>query len=346
MEPGTPSWIFDANAAAARALVAAVTAGEGERLGALWRELQLEEHIDDFYRCVSECLCVALLIGAGWGSCSWSRALPLLMCNTPPLAARRCEAAGQLLILAAQLGKAAVLKPLLTLGASLDAVDEHGHQGPALLHAASAGNVNVVRALLEVRAGTCAGVRAAAACLLWPASLAACCGPALQPCCCADAAAACPRAAAPQAGASPDQQDVRGQSALIVAVLADRAAVAEVLLSAGADPNRADSFGATPLWYCGQFNALDCIPGGGLGVVAVWWVSDAPCGRLQVAGCRLLASPAGPWRCARHASKAHLLLPRPAPPAIAYCLQCWACTARTRSTWTHRRRTTPLRCAG
>lgn len=125
-----------------------------------------------------------------------------------------------------------------------------------------------------------------------------------------------------QAGASPDQQDVRGQSALIVAVLADRAAVAEVLLAAGADPNRAgarpplacrrmalgqsicdrlgrlpsaaachatlpccktaclqrlpptaaaqhrvllpaaDSFGATPIWYCGQFNALDCIPGG------------------------------------------------------------------------------------
>lgn len=67
---------------------------------------------------------------------------------------------------------------------------------------------------------------------------------------------------APQAGASPDQRDVRGQSALIVAVLADRAAVAEVLLSAGASPNLADSFGATPLWYCGQFNALDCISGG------------------------------------------------------------------------------------
>ena len=112
MEPGTPSWIFDANTAAARTLVAAVSAGDAERLAAAWRELALEENIDDFYR---------------------------------------CEAAGQLLILGAQLGKASVVKPLLGLGASLDAVDEHGHQGPALLHAASGGNVNVVRALLEVR---------------------------------------------------------------------------------------------------------------------------------------------------------------------------------------------------
>ena len=138
-----------------------------------------------------------------------------------------------------------------------------------------------------------------------------------------------------QAGASPDQQDVRGQSALIVAVLADRAAVAEVLLAAGADPNRAgarpplaccrmplaksicdrlarlpsaaachaamlqdclparllpsaatqhrvllptaDSFGATPIWYCGQFNALDCIPGG-------WCCCDV---LPAVHGCRL-----------------------------------------------------------
>lgn len=50
MEPGAPSWIFDANAAAARALVAAVTAGDGDRLAAAWRELRLEENIDDFYR--------------------------------------------------------------------------------------------------------------------------------------------------------------------------------------------------------------------------------------------------------------------------------------------------------
>jgi hypothetical protein len=111
VEAGTPSWIFDANTAAARSLVAAVAAGDSERLASAWRELAVEDNIDDFYR---------------------------------------CEAAGQLLILAAQLGKAAALKPLLSLGASLDAVDEHGHQGPALLHAASGGNVNVVRALLEV----------------------------------------------------------------------------------------------------------------------------------------------------------------------------------------------------
>ncbi len=112
MEPGTPSWIFDANTTTARALVAAVSAGDAERLTLAWRELGLEDNIDDFYR---------------------------------------CEAAGQLLILGAQMGKAAVVKPLLGLGASLEAVDEHGHQGPALLHAASGGNVNVVRALLEVR---------------------------------------------------------------------------------------------------------------------------------------------------------------------------------------------------
>ncbi|KAI7843725.1 hypothetical protein COHA_002623 [Chlorella ohadii] len=113
VEPGTPSWIFDANAAAARTLVAAVSAGDAERLSTAWRELEIEENIDDFYR---------------------------------------CEAAGQLLILAAQLGKGSVLKPLLAFGASLEAVDEHGHQGPALLHAASAGNVSIVRALLEAGA--------------------------------------------------------------------------------------------------------------------------------------------------------------------------------------------------
>ena len=75
---------------------------------------------------------------------------------TPPCTPNpgRCEAAGQLLILAAQLGKASVLKPLLSFGASLEAVDEHGHQGPALLHAASAGNVNIVRALLEASGGS------------------------------------------------------------------------------------------------------------------------------------------------------------------------------------------------
>lgn len=111
VEPGTPSWIFDSNTAAARTLVAAVSAGDVERLVAAWKELELEENIDDFYR---------------------------------------CEAAGQLLILAAQLGRAAAVKPLLALGARLDAVDEHGHQGPALLHAASGGSVSVVRALLEV----------------------------------------------------------------------------------------------------------------------------------------------------------------------------------------------------
>lgn len=74
---------------------------------------------------------------------------PPTPCTLPPPALRRCEAAGQLLILAAQLGKGSVLKPLLAFGASLEAVDEHGHQGPALLHAASAGNVSIVRALLE-----------------------------------------------------------------------------------------------------------------------------------------------------------------------------------------------------
>ncbi|PSC73191.1 hypothetical protein C2E20_3676 [Micractinium conductrix] len=172
IEPGVESWIFNSNTAAARALVGAVSAGDAEKLTGAWRELAVEDNIEEFYR---------------------------------------AETAGQLLILAAQLGKAACIKPLLSLGASLEAVDDHGHQGPALLHAASGGNVAAVRALLE-------------------------------------------------AGASPDQQDVRGQSALIVAVLADRAAVSEVLLSAGADANRADSFGATPIWYCGQFNALDCIP--------------------------------------------------------------------------------------
>ena len=129
MEPGTPSWIFDANVAAARSLVGSVSAGDAERLTAAWRELELEGNVDDFYR---------------------------------------CEAAGQLLILAAQLGKAAVLRPLLTLGASLEAVDEHGHQGPALLHAASGGNVNVVRALLEVgrrvHAGSVGGLPACAGC--------------------------------------------------------------------------------------------------------------------------------------------------------------------------------------
>lgn len=116
IEPGTPSWIFDANTAAAHALVDAVAAGDADKLAAAWAAGQVEEHIDDYYR---------------------------------------GEAAGQLLILAAQLGKAGVLRPLLALGASLDAVDEHGHQGPALLHAASGGNVNVVRALLEV--GGCVG---------------------------------------------------------------------------------------------------------------------------------------------------------------------------------------------
>lgn len=52
IEPGTPSWIFDANAAAARTLVAAVSAGDAERLSSAWRELEIEENIDDFYRCV------------------------------------------------------------------------------------------------------------------------------------------------------------------------------------------------------------------------------------------------------------------------------------------------------
>lgn len=52
VEPGTPSWIFDANAAAARTLVAAVSAGDAERLSTAWRELEIEENIDDFYRCV------------------------------------------------------------------------------------------------------------------------------------------------------------------------------------------------------------------------------------------------------------------------------------------------------
>lgn len=82
----------------------------------------------------------------------WPRLHPSRTNLVPPLPTcphNRCEAAGQLLILAAQLGKGAVLKPLLAFGASLEAVDEHGHQGPALLHAASAGNVNIVRALLE-----------------------------------------------------------------------------------------------------------------------------------------------------------------------------------------------------
>lgn len=202
-----------------------------------------------------------------------SRDLLLLLMPLPtavrpaPFPVCRCEAAGQLLILAAQLGKASVLKPLLALGASLDAVDEHGHQGPALLHAASAGNVNVVRALLEVRwaphvDGSVAGMRAGGRgwCCGWEQGAESTLG-------CIHASPGRPANRASmlrrllQAGASPDQQDVRGQSALIVAVLADRAAVAEVLLSAGADPNRADSFGATPIWYCGQFNALDCIPG-------------------------------------------------------------------------------------
>lgn len=50
VEPGTPSWIFDANTAAARTLVAAVSAGDAERLGSAWRELELEDNIDDFYR--------------------------------------------------------------------------------------------------------------------------------------------------------------------------------------------------------------------------------------------------------------------------------------------------------
>ena len=53
IEPGTPSWIFDANAAAARTLVAAVSAGDAERLSSAWRELEIEENIDDFYRCES-----------------------------------------------------------------------------------------------------------------------------------------------------------------------------------------------------------------------------------------------------------------------------------------------------
>lgn len=45
-----PSWILDANAAAARTLVGAVSAGDAERLTAAWRELRLEDNIDDFYR--------------------------------------------------------------------------------------------------------------------------------------------------------------------------------------------------------------------------------------------------------------------------------------------------------
>ena len=62
-----------------------------------------------------------------------------------------------------QLGKVALVQPLLELGASLTAVDEYSHKGPALLHAASNGHVPMVRALLEVRAAAAGGGGAAAA---------------------------------------------------------------------------------------------------------------------------------------------------------------------------------------
>ena len=257
--------------------VAAVSAGDGDRLSGAWRELGLEDNIDDFYR---------------------------------------CEAAGQLLILAAQLGKAAVLRPLLGLGASLDAVDEHGHQGPALLHAASAGNVNVVRALLEVRWASAPWLPQRRRCRRElraleppppPRHAPPHTAPLNQPC--------------PQAGASPDQQDVRGQSALIVAVLADRAAVAEVLLAAGADANRADSFGATPIWYCGQFNALDCIPGAAAAAACPPLAAAWPCCLLAVALLR-------PQR-----ARGHVALPWSAgipDPAVPWCLACCSAGAAWR----------------
>ena len=101
--------------------------------------------------------------------------------------------------------------------------------------------------------------------------------------------------------------------------------VKQPLASCGLLPGAADSFGATPIWYCGQFNALDCIPG--------------PCaaafeGRPALRGFRATAS-----SCTAQAliSISH--------PLCLRLPQCWACTVRTPSMWIRRPMTTRWRCA-
>ena len=125
---------------------------------------------------------------------------------------------------------------LVAHGAALEARDEAGLT--ALHHAASAGNLPALKALLKAKADPRAADKAGGTPLHWAAARGR-----------ADAATALLAAHAPL-----DLADAEGQTPLHMAVAAGHTATARVLLDGGANPNLENHRGQNPLAYAEAYN--------------------------------------------------------------------------------------------